>query len=134
MFAPSKATPRGLVPTLKVPRSVPSLARSLSTVLSALFTTQMLAPSKATPTGVFPTAICVVRLALYQCRVPIWSGFLVELTTPLCAMMDTDNNDRAKTLRNTKRMDFDITHLLCELNWDRMLSDLCSFRLYSIGS
>src|SRR6202030_1089885 len=125
MFAPSKATPRGLVPTLKVPRSVPSLARSLSTVLSALFTTQMLAPSKDTPTGGFPTSICVFRLALYQCRVPIWSGFLVELTTPLCARTGTDNNDRAKQLRTTKRMDFDTTHLLCERNWGRMLCDCC---------
>src|SRR6202790_139099 len=89
MFAPSKATPRGLVHTLKVPRSAPSLARSLSTVLSALFTTQILAPSRATPTGVFPTAMRVVRLALYQCRVAIWIGFLVELTTPFCANLTT---------------------------------------------
>src|SRR5580704_5647321 len=110
MLAPSKATPRGLPPTVKVPRSAPSLARSLSTVLSALFTTQIFAPSRATPTGVFPTAMRVVRLALYQCRVAIWIGFLVELTTPFCAKVDTDTNDRAKTLRTAKRMDFDTTH------------------------
>src|SRR6202795_3564026 len=134
MLAPSKATPRGLPPTVKVPRSAPSLARSLSTVLSALFTTQILAPSRATPTGVFPTAMRVVRLALYQCRVAIWIGFLVELTTPFCAKVDTDTNDRAKTLRTAKRMDFDTTHLLCDRNFEPNTTDCCCLRQYSVGS
>ena len=52
MLAPSKATPRGSVPTAKVPSTAPSLARSLVTVLLLSFVTQMLAPSKATPSGV----------------------------------------------------------------------------------
>jgi hypothetical protein len=43
MLAPSKAIPNGDVPTVKVPRVVPSLAFSLVTVASRLFATQMFA-------------------------------------------------------------------------------------------
>jgi hypothetical protein len=43
------AAPMSLDPTGKVPRFVPSLARSFVTVLQNSFVTQMLAPSKATP-------------------------------------------------------------------------------------
>src|SRR6202049_2250832 len=55
MLAPSKATPVG-VPTVKVPRIEPSLARSLVTLLPPKFDTQMLAPSKAMNCGLVPTA------------------------------------------------------------------------------
>ncbi len=44
-----------VVPTAKVPSTVPSLARSLFTFLLFWFPTQMLAPSKATATGLSPT-------------------------------------------------------------------------------
>src|SRR3989442_14935147 len=54
MLAPSKATPRGPRPTLKVPSTAPSVARSLVTLLLPLFTTQMLAPSKANSKGPLP--------------------------------------------------------------------------------
>src|SRR6266550_2574649 len=46
MLAPSKAMPRGKVPTAKVPRFAPSLARSLVTLALWLFVTQMLGPVK----------------------------------------------------------------------------------------
>src|SRR5258707_620179 len=55
ILAPSKTTPNGLAPTLKVPRLAPSLARNLVTLLLPPFDTQMLAPSKATPIGPLPT-------------------------------------------------------------------------------
>jgi hypothetical protein len=46
MLAPSKAIPMGPLPTAKVPRVVPSLARSLVTFpLKEAFATQMLVPS-----------------------------------------------------------------------------------------
>jgi hypothetical protein len=48
-FAPSKATSKGRVPTLKVPRLTPSIARSFVTLLLKKFATQMLSPSKARP-------------------------------------------------------------------------------------
>src|SRR6266581_3455591 len=51
MMAPSKAKPSGEIPTVNVPRFLPSLARSLLTLLLLIFATQMLAPSKATLTG-----------------------------------------------------------------------------------
>src|SRR5258708_3699125 len=82
MLAPSKATPKGKNPTAKVPSVVPSEARSLLTVLFESFTTQMLPPSKATPVGSVPTGKLAVWLALYQCRMATWSGFLGDLTTP----------------------------------------------------
>jgi hypothetical protein len=41
MWAPSNATPPGLVPTGKVPSTTPSLARSLLTVSSSSLATQM---------------------------------------------------------------------------------------------
>src|SRR5215472_276071 len=56
ILVPSKATPLGCPPTEKVPRSEPSVAFSLVTVLAPVFVTQMLAPSKATPWGPAPTA------------------------------------------------------------------------------
>src|SRR5258705_190387 len=55
MLIPSKATPTGWIPTVKVPRRAPSLARSLVTLLLCVFATQMLAPSKATAVGRLPT-------------------------------------------------------------------------------
>src|SRR3990170_2992335 len=55
MLAPSKATPKGALPTPKAPRLAPSEARSLVTVALSWFATQMLAPSKATPKGALPT-------------------------------------------------------------------------------
>ena len=45
----------GPLPTEKVPRLAPSLARSFVTVLLIPLATQMLAPSKATPCGSLPT-------------------------------------------------------------------------------
>ena len=57
------------------------------TLLLPKFATHMLSPSKATPSGLAPTVICVMRLALYQCRIAICSGFWVEVTTPAnCAL------------------------------------------------
>src|SRR5260370_1054057 len=82
MLAPSKATPKGKIPTAKVPSVVPSEARSLLTVLFESFATQMLPPSKATPVGSVPTGKLAVWLALYQCRMATWTGFLGDLTTP----------------------------------------------------
>src|ERR1700674_5398768 len=52
MLAPSKATPRGLVPTVKVPRSVPSLARNLVTLLTALICHPDVGPVKGHACGV----------------------------------------------------------------------------------
>src|SRR5215467_6301542 len=51
MWEPSKAMPQGRTPVGKVPRVAPSLARSLLTVLSPRFVTQMLAPSKGRISG-----------------------------------------------------------------------------------
>src|SRR5947209_7386985 len=51
MLLPSKATPKGMLPTAKVPRVAPSLARSSVTLLLPAFATQMLLPSNATPEG-----------------------------------------------------------------------------------
>src|SRR5260370_482406 len=48
MLAPSKAMSVGHAPTLKVPSVVPSLARSLLTLLLYQVVTHILAPSKAT--------------------------------------------------------------------------------------
>jgi hypothetical protein len=55
MLLPSNATPFGPEPTANVPRTVPSLARSLVTLLLPAFVTQMLLPSNATPYGLVPT-------------------------------------------------------------------------------
>src|SRR6266852_5881666 len=115
MLAPSKATPNGFVPTPKVASSAPSLGCSLVTSLLLKFATQMLSPSMAKNTGALPTPKVVVRLALYQCRMAIWSGFLVDLFT--FARVDTDVDDRASRVMTTKRRDFDTAHLLCEQNW-----------------
>jgi hypothetical protein len=41
MLAPSKATPRGFVPALNVPKLAPSPARSLVTLLLPLLTTHL---------------------------------------------------------------------------------------------
>jgi len=46
-FAPSKAIASGSLPTAKVPRLIPSLARSLMTLEPVEFATQRFAPSKA---------------------------------------------------------------------------------------
>src|SRR5438094_8568281 len=46
----------GPVPTLKVPRIVPSLDRSLVTLLDKKFVVQMFLPSKVTNTGSEPTS------------------------------------------------------------------------------
>src|SRR6266702_2661824 len=112
MLVPSKATPSG--PSVgKVPRVAPLLARSLVTVLLLSFVTQILAPSKATPNGSLPTGNCVVRFALYQCKIATCRGFSVELATPrsegTCAR---DSSDKAKTIKTASRMDFDTIHLL----------------------
>src|SRR6266852_917062 len=115
MFSSAKAKKRGSVPTGNVPSTAPSLARSLVTLLLLKFATQMLSPSKAKNTGALPTPKVVVRLALYQCRMAIWSGFLVDLVT--FARVDTDVDDRASRVMTTKRRDFDTAHLLCEQNW-----------------
>src|SRR5215467_3346449 len=55
-FAPSKAAAKGLLPTGKVPRTLPSAALNLVTLALPQFVTQILAPSKATPVGTLPTA------------------------------------------------------------------------------
>src|SRR5260370_1456339 len=83
MLVPSNAMPVGLVPTAKVPRTAPSLARNLVTLLLPLLATQMLEPSKATAYGAVPVLNCVVRFALYQCRIATCSGFCVEVVTPI---------------------------------------------------
>src|SRR5271169_251352 len=75
MLAPSKAKLAGSVPTLKLPKTMPSLARSLVTVLLPKFATQMLAPSKHTPRGSLPTAKEVVVLTLYHLSSATLSGF-----------------------------------------------------------
>src|SRR5258707_10880953 len=73
----------GLVPTAKVPRTAPSLARNLVTLLLPLLATQMLEPSKATAYGAVPVLNCVVRFALYQCRIATCRGFCVQVVTPI---------------------------------------------------
>lgn len=55
MFAPSKATIAGFIPTLKVPSTAPSVVLSFIRLLLSPLATQMLVPSKATPIGNFPT-------------------------------------------------------------------------------
>src|ERR1035438_6447973 len=55
MLVPSKATPRGALPTAYVPSTAPVPASNLVTVLSPSFTTQIFVPSKATPIGELPT-------------------------------------------------------------------------------
>ncbi len=52
---PSNANPAGLVPTVKVPRRAPSLARNFITWLLLEFETQAFVPSNATPPGLPPT-------------------------------------------------------------------------------
>ena len=56
IFCPSKAMPYGDVPPVKVPTTLPSLARSFVTVFTPLFATQIFAPSKQMPMGPPPTA------------------------------------------------------------------------------
>src|SRR5205807_2284936 len=78
MLAPSNPTPIGLLPTEKVPRLAPSLARSWVTVVLPSFATQMLAPSNPTPSGALPTEK-VPRLA------PSLARSLVTLLLPIFA-------------------------------------------------
>ncbi len=86
MLAPSKATPIGPVPTAKVPSVVPSLARSLVTLLLLKFATQMLVPSKATPIGAAPTLKEFGWLPPCQESRPTWSGLkYFPDSTPLAA-------------------------------------------------
>src|SRR5215472_18796614 len=54
-LAPSKEAPEGANPTGKIPRTPPSLARSLVTLALDVFVIQMLAPSKTTLLGKPPT-------------------------------------------------------------------------------
>jgi len=61
MFAPSNVTPIGLEPTPKVPRFLPSLARSFVTVPEEKFVTHILVPSKTIYCGERPTGI-VLRM------------------------------------------------------------------------
>src|SRR5260370_769265 len=110
MLSPSNATPKGFVPTPTVTSAVPSLARNLVTVLSLKFVTQTLSASKATPTGAAPTPKVVVRFASYQCRMAIWSGFRVDITTPppmtlgaTCTSFDANNKDTLKTVITVRR-------------------------------
>jgi hypothetical protein len=58
MLLPSKAIPKGKLPTPYVPTTAPVLANNLVTLLLTGFATQMLVPSKAIPSGSLPQLKC----------------------------------------------------------------------------
>ena len=83
-LAPSKATPRGCVPTEEVPRTAPLLARSFVRLLLAEFATHMFAPSNARavgppPTGKAPRTVPSAGRSLVTLPLP---AFVAQMLVP----------------------------------------------------
>src|SRR5215831_12478649 len=79
----SNAIPFGRPPTAKSPRTVPSLTRTLLTVLLALLATQILAPSNAIANGLLPTVKVPRTFPLLDTLLTVVPG---EFTVPLFAI------------------------------------------------
>ena len=101
MFAPSKAMPEGLPPTLNVPRFEPSEARSLVTLLPEKFATQMFAPSKARALGLFPT-LNVPRFKPSEARrlVTVLSALFACAAGAMLTAFATNNRINVFLIRN----------------------------------
>src|SRR5262249_42630195 len=90
MLVPSKAVPTGFLPTLNVPRIVPSLVRTLLTVAAWVSVTQRLSPSKERSTRTKPMG--------YWPRIePSEGRILTNVLNPLIAQRLLPSNRKAST-------------------------------------